>query len=549
MAPSLLTETLASKQLTRSASGDLHAGERPLKAQRTTLADVTSVANLASCVESDLKKKIPSASRTAAKGAVTVAPPSPVDDNALNARPLWKALADLACVPSLESALKLALPDKERFVSEWLKALADPSVCITTIEDVRRLCLDDVQDLPVPPLVKGLFRELIKRNAREMNEQQMVLEATAARACEFLAPLRDRNMQPATSGSKYFQDHKNFRLILTNEEIQAGVHVVSHRIETWCKGDRIVLVGILKGAFMFMSDLCRALTRSYSVQFVEASSYKDGRTQSAGVELSTDIDPSKYIHEGQAPKKIVLIDELLDNGQTMQDMKIRILEKLKGTHTEKDILTVCLFSKDKKRECPVADVTGIPNLPDLWLVGYGLDDRGTKRGWTDLFAAPKVKIVGSIDEDEVKSLMDKLDDNAMLTAPHIFNHFELSCSNSQKYRVSGLDVQGTHHRSNLMMQDEETQVRKKADIQRSLDSMQVFKGKYEHEVLFAFIQSETTLVLEDEIFYGNNQVYAQMRCRLRKSIEASSQRCGLPGLGPLARPSLESSAASSTAGL
>merc|ERR1719335_1648675 len=105
-------------------------------------------------------------------------------------------------------------------------------------------------------------------------------------------------------------------------------------------------------------------------------------------------------------------------------MKRHILDVLKDSHTEADILTVCLFSKDRPRECPEADVTGIPNLPDLWLVGYGLDDRGTKRGWTDLFAVPKVKIVGTIEKVEVDRLLACLDDSAMLTAPHMFAGFE-----------------------------------------------------------------------------------------------------------------------------
>merc|ERR1719444_322879 len=111
----------------------------------------------------------------------------------------------------------------------------------------------------------------------------------------------------------------------------------------------------------------------------------------------------------------------------MLDMKKHILEELKDSHTEHDLLTVCLFSKDRPRECPEADVTGIPNLPDLWLVGYGLDDRGTKRGWTDLFAVPKVKLVGTIEQEEVKKLMEAMDGNGMLTQNHVFAGFELPC--------------------------------------------------------------------------------------------------------------------------
>lgn len=437
---------------------------------------------------------------------------------------------DLEMSSSLEGMLKLALPDKEHFFSEWIKALADPSVCITCLEDVKRLGLEDIPGLPVPPLVKGVFRQIIEIKDKKILEEQAALDATAVRARAFLAPLRDRNMQPPTAGSKYFQEQKNYRLIMTNEEIQAGVRIVAHRLETWCKGERITLVGILKGAFMFMSDLCRCMSRPYSVYFVEASSYKEGRTQGS-VAVSSDISSSKFVDATtKVPHKIVLVDELLDNGKTMQDMKLHFLEKLKGTHTENDILTVCLFSKDRARVYPEADITGIPKLPDLWLIGYGLDDRGTKRGWTELFAVPKVKIVSTIDEGEVKKLMEQLDENAMLTSPHVFNGFELTCNNKQKYRVSGLDIQGAHARARLCLQGAETQIKTKADIQLVLPNVHVVKGKYEHEVSFAFIAENTALVPEDQIFYGNNQVYAQMRCRLRKSIETSARRCGVPGV-------------------
>merc|ERR1719337_712954 len=113
-------------------------------------------------------------------------------------------------------------------------------------------------------------------------------------------------------------------------------------------------------------------------------------------------------------------------------MKLHFLEKLKGSHTDADILTVCLFSKQRARTEPEADITGIPGLPDPWLVGYGLDDRGTKRGWTELFAVPKVKIVGSIDQEEVGRLLNILDDNAVLTEQFVFAGFELPFKNKSR---------------------------------------------------------------------------------------------------------------------
>merc|ERR1719203_161053 len=106
-------------------------------------------------------------------------------------------------------------------------------------------------------------------------------------------------------------------------------------------------------------------------------------------------------------------------------MKQHFLDKLAGTHTDKDILTCCLFSKKRERGDLQVDITGIPDLPDLWLVGYGLDDRGTKRGWTELFAIPKVKIVETIEKAEVEALLDRLDDDAIMTESLVFSGFEL----------------------------------------------------------------------------------------------------------------------------
>jgi hypoxanthine phosphoribosyltransferase len=421
--------------------------------------------------------------------------------------------------------LKAALPDKEIFIAGWLRSLAAPSVCITSVEDVKDIDMEDLDSLPVPPCVKRVLRQVNADAAAELFEQQAVLDLTAARAKAFLAPLRDRNQQPPVAGSKYFQDHKNYRLILTKEEIEAGVRIVAHRLETWCKGERIMLVGILKGAFMFMSDLCRALTRPYSVQFIEASSYKDSRTQGEFSILS-DISGAKFVDGvSKEKKKIVIVDELLDNGKTMHDTKMYFLNKLRATHTENDILTVCLFSKKRAREWPDADITGIPNLPDLWLVGYGLDDRGTKRGWTELFAVPKVKLVRSIEQEEVLRLLGVLDDEAALTETHVFSSFELPFNSKCRYRVCGLDMQGGHELGMLALEGDATSVKSKRDIERLLAGVECVKGKYEHELQFAFIADNVTVVSEDSIFHGNNRIYAEMRCRLRKGIQTTTRRC------------------------
>lgn len=430
---------------------------------------------------------------------------------------------------SLEDFLNAVLPDKNQHVPVWLKSLDDPSVCITTIADIERLDNEDIKSLPVPPLVKGVFRAVLAKKTAVFRREQAVLEATRARTKAFLAPLRDRNNQPPLAGSKYFQDLKHYRLILTREEIEVGVRICAHRIEKWCKGERIVIVAILKGAFMFLSDLCRELTRPYSVFFAQASSYGNDRSQGNALSITSDLSSSKFCDaSSKKPHKIVIIDELLDNGKTLHDMKNHFLSSLSETHTERDILTACLFEKERERDLPPADVTGIKGLPDLWLVGYGLDDRGTKRGWVELFAMPKVKIAETIDKDEVDRLISFLDDEAALTCHHVFGGIELPFSSSkQRYRVMGVDLDHVITTISNIQNADFNKISNKADMVSIFEALPTVKGKFEKDIQVAFLQENTHLVPEDTIFYGNNKLYGEMRCRLRKQIARDARRFNL----------------------
>mmetsp|Transcript_26549 Transcript_26549/g.32185 ORF Transcript_26549/g.32185 Transcript_26549/m.32185 type:complete len:277 (-) Transcript_26549:169-999(-) len=216
------------------------------------------------------------------------------------------------------------------------------------------------------------------------------------RAKEFLSTKTDRRGNKlADSKSEYFEGVSDYKLLLTKEEIEAGVAKVAAEIDQRFKGEQIVLCGILKGAFIFMTDLVKRLERPYSVYFVEASSYK-GQKQSDAVELLSMIVPSKF-----KGRKIVLIDELLDNGHTMHTMVNHLMSELKVPRS--DIVTCVLFSKALPSRSPQyePDICGIPNLPNVWLVGYGLDDNGTKRGWTELFAKPKAPGIPKVDADKI----------------------------------------------------------------------------------------------------------------------------------------------------
>ena len=76
------------------------------------------------------------------------------------------------------------------------------------------------------------------------------------------------------SNSSYFEGVEDYKMVMTEEEVDMAVRKVAEVLNNKFKGEKIILVGILKGAFIFMAQLVRYLTRPYSIYFVEASSYR-----------------------------------------------------------------------------------------------------------------------------------------------------------------------------------------------------------------------------------------------------------------------------------
>jgi len=207
--------------------------------------------------------------------------------------------------------------------------------------------------------------------------------------------------------------------LLSHEKVQQGVQACAHIINEKFHGKNVVLVCILKGAAYFFVDLTRALTIPHSTYFIEASSYHDSQVQS-GLSILGSIEPSKF-----ADREVILVDELFDNGHTLESMRQAIHEKA-DVLLEK-IFTCTLFRKNKHTPCglilgispqgltPRGTEYPLPNLysiivPDVWLVGYGLDDKQTKRNWPSLFAMQKVPGVTPTDDDQMFTSQDAFDE-------------------------------------------------------------------------------------------------------------------------------------------
>lgn len=167
-----------------------------------------------------------------------------------------------------------------------------------------------------------------------------------------------------------FFRQKNLTVILSEEEIRARVKELGEQIteEYAPLGGELVLVGILKGSFVFLADLARAVDLPLSIDFIGLSSYGDETESSGVVRLTSDL--SKPI-EG---KHLLIVEDIVDTGLTMR----YLLENLR-TRGPATIKLCSLLEKPTKNKSGVTvDYLGF-TIPDRFVVGYGLDAAGLYR--------------------------------------------------------------------------------------------------------------------------------------------------------------------------
>lgn len=152
------------------------------------------------------------------------------------------------------------------------------------------------------------------------------------------------------------------RVLITKEEIEAGVQKAGKYIDDLYDGRPILLVSILKGAFVFMADVCRATTVPVEIGFMCAKSYYSGTTSTGNVTITMDLeqDVSKY--------HVVIIEDIIDTGKTLSEV-VKILKN----RNPLSLRVITLLNKPSRRVVGFnADLT-LFTIPDHFVVGYGLD--------------------------------------------------------------------------------------------------------------------------------------------------------------------------------
>jgi len=151
------------------------------------------------------------------------------------------------------------------------------------------------------------------------------------------------------------------RILIPSDQIQARVQQLAEQISQDYKDiDRLYMVGILKGAFIFLADLTRCLNVPHVVDFMALSSY--GKTTSSGtVRILMDL------RESIEDQHVLIIEDILDTGNTLSYL-VRILEERKPA----SLRTCVLVRKIRDGVDFPVDYLGF-DIPDVWVVGYGLD--------------------------------------------------------------------------------------------------------------------------------------------------------------------------------
>ena len=158
------------------------------------------------------------------------------------------------------------------------------------------------------------------------------------------------------------------RILISEDEIQRRVVEIAAEIDRDYQDTApIVLIGILKGAFIFTADLSRKLSVPHSVDFMSISSYGDTAESAGAVRLILDLrKPITNQH-------VIVVEDIVDTGYTMNYLN----QTLKGRQPA-SLKTCTLFRKDRHSLDVPLDYVGF-DLPDVWVVGYGLDYADTHR--------------------------------------------------------------------------------------------------------------------------------------------------------------------------
>jgi len=169
------------------------------------------------------------------------------------------------------------------------------------------------------------------------------------------------------------ESEPKLEVLYTREQIAGRVAEMGAEITRDLAGNELVLVGVLKGAALFLADLARAIHLDATFDFVAVSSYGAGETTSGAVKLIKDLDAPI---EG---KHLLIVEDILDTGLTLAYLRKLFLQQ----HPRSLRIAALLKKPTRLAERIEADYVGF-SIPDVFVVGYGMDSGEHFRNLPDI---------------------------------------------------------------------------------------------------------------------------------------------------------------------
>lgn len=151
-------------------------------------------------------------------------------------------------------------------------------------------------------------------------------------------------------------------ILIPSDKLQARICELGAEIDRDYAGQDLLLLAVLKGSVLFLSDLMRCISTPHSIDFMATSSYGAGMASSGVVRILKDLDQPI---EG---RNVVIVEDIIDTGRTL-DYLVRILR----ARQPKSLEICTLLNKPARREAPVAVKYIGFDIPDKFVLGYGLD--------------------------------------------------------------------------------------------------------------------------------------------------------------------------------
>jgi hypoxanthine phosphoribosyltransferase len=173
------------------------------------------------------------------------------------------------------------------------------------------------------------------------------------------------------------------KVLLSRQQIAERVSEIAKQITADAKGEPLLFVGVLKGAAIFLSDLVRQVEVDATFEFIAVSTYGNRPTPTQELRHAWDstgeVKLTKDVDQSLRGKNVILVEDILDTGLTLT-----FLKRLLQGHQPKSFRVAVLLDKPSRRKMPVeADYTGF-QIPDEFVVGYGLDYAERYRNLADI---------------------------------------------------------------------------------------------------------------------------------------------------------------------